>query len=108
MTAPRLNIDLAKIHHNTRVLVDLLGRRGISVSGVTKAALGLPDIARELLAAGVGQLADSRVENIQTMRRALAQAPEERAQRVRNGQAIAAKFTWEKAAWKLLSACKKT
>jgi predicted amino acid racemase len=65
-----LNIDLAKIHHNTRVLVDLLGRRGISVSGVTKAALGLPDIARELLAAGVGQLADSRVENIQTMRRA--------------------------------------
>jgi predicted amino acid racemase len=70
LTAPRLEIDLSKIQHNARVLVDLLGGRGISVWGVTKAALGLPDIARALLDAGVGGLADSRVENIQTMRRA--------------------------------------
>lgn len=70
MTSPRLEIDLAKIQHNARVLVDLLGKRGISVSGVTKAFLGLPDIARAMLAAGVSGLADSRIENIQTMRRA--------------------------------------
>jgi predicted amino acid racemase len=70
LTAPRLNINLAKINHNARVLVDLLGRRGISVTGVTKATLGMPDIARGLLSAGVAQLADSRIENIQTMRRA--------------------------------------
>lgn len=69
MIAPRLQIDLAKIHHNARVLVGLLGRHGISVSGVTKAFLGMPDIAEELLAAGVSGLADSRIENIQTMRR---------------------------------------
>jgi predicted amino acid racemase len=69
LIAPRLDIDLAKIHHNARVLVRLLGKRGIAVSGVTKAFLGLPDIANALLDAGVSGLADSRIENIQTMRR---------------------------------------
>lgn len=70
MSAPRLEIDLAKIRHNARFLVNLLGRRGISISAVTKATLGLPSIAKELLAAGVSGLADSRIENIQTMRHA--------------------------------------
>ncbi len=74
MIAPRLQIDLAKIHHNAHTLVSLLGRRGISVSGVTKTFLGLPDIAAELLAAGVSGLADSRIENIQTMRRGAVKA----------------------------------
>lgn len=74
MTAPRLEINLGKIRHNAGTLVNLLGARGISVSGVTKAALGLPDIARELLAAGVNGLADSRIENIQTMRQAAVRA----------------------------------
>ena len=74
MTAPRLEINLDKVGHNARVLVNLLGSRGISVSGVTKATLGLPDIAREMLAAGVTGLADSRIENIQTMRRAAVKA----------------------------------
>ncbi len=70
MTAPRLEINLDKVRHNASMLVNLLGNRGISVSGVTKATLGLPCIAREMLAAGVIGLADSRIENIQTMRRA--------------------------------------
>ncbi len=68
MIVPRLQIDLAKIHHNARVLVSRLECRGITVSGVTKAFSGQPDIAGELLAAGVSGLADSRVENIRTMR----------------------------------------
>lgn len=75
MTAPRLEIDLEKIRHNAHTLVERLNKRGISVWGVTKAALGLPAIARTLLAAGVGGLADSRIENIQTMRRATIPAP---------------------------------
>ena len=70
MSVPRLEINLTKIRHNAHVLVDLLGSHGISVSGVTKAVLGLPAIAKELLAAGVSDLADSRIDNIQTMRRA--------------------------------------
>jgi predicted amino acid racemase len=70
MTAPRLEIDLDKIHHNARTLVTLLSRRGISVTGVTKATLGSPEIAGALLRAGVAGLGDSRIENIEAMRRA--------------------------------------
>ena len=75
MTAPRLEIDLDKIHHNASTLVQRLGDRGIAVMGVTKAALGSPDIADALLRAGVEALGDSRIDNIETMRRAGIQAP---------------------------------
>lgn len=70
MSAPRLEINLEKIHHNTRTLVQRLGARGISVTGVTKACLGAPEIARTYLRAGVRALGDSRIENIETMHRA--------------------------------------
>ena len=70
MTAPRLEIDLDKIHHNARTLVELLAQRGISVTGVTKAILGSPEIAGALLRAGVSALGDSRIENIEAMRHA--------------------------------------
>lgn len=66
--APRLEIDLDKIFHNARTLAQRLGSRGISVTGVTKAALGSADIANELLRAGVSSLGDSRIENIESMR----------------------------------------
>ena len=68
MSAPRLEIDLDKIYHNAHVLVDRLGQRGISVTGVTKAALGSAEIAATLLQAGVKGLGDSRIDNIETMR----------------------------------------
>lgn len=75
MTAPRLDIDLGKIHHNARTLVSSLATRGISVTGVTKATLGSPDIADALLRAGVTGLGDARIENIEAMRRAGLTAP---------------------------------
>jgi predicted amino acid racemase len=67
MSAPRLEIDLSKIRHNTRTLVERLGQRGISVTGVTKATLGSAEIAATLLEAGVKRLGDSRIENIEAM-----------------------------------------
>ena len=67
---PRLEIDLDKIYHNTRTLVQQLMSRGISVTGVTKATLGSPGIANVLLRAGVSSLGDSRIKNIETMRHA--------------------------------------
>lgn len=70
MTAPRLEIDLDKIHDNARNLVEVLGELGISVTGVTKASLGSTEIADVLLNAGVSGLGDSRIENIQAMDRA--------------------------------------
>lgn len=75
MTAPRLEIDLQKIQHNAAPLVERLGDRQISVTGVTKAMLGAPELAYVLLQAGVSGLADSRIENIETMRQAAVCAP---------------------------------
>lgn len=75
MSAPRLEIDLDKIHHNARTLVDRLADCGISVTGVMKSSLGSPEIARALLRAGVSMVGDSRMENIEDMRRAGIAAP---------------------------------
>lgn len=65
---PRLEIDLDKIYHNTHELIKRLATRGISVTGVTKAALGSTEIANTLVRAGVTALGDSRVETIKSMR----------------------------------------
>ncbi len=73
MPAPRLVIDLGKIRHNAHTLVERLSKRGISVTGVTKATLGSAEIAATLLEAGVKRLGDSRIENIEAMH--LAQVP---------------------------------
>ena len=62
--APRLEIRLDRIEHNARVLVGRLAARGIGVTGVTKVALGAPEVAGALLRAGVRGLGDSRVENL--------------------------------------------
>lgn len=70
MTGLRIEIDLDKISDNARVLVERLGRSGVAVTGVTKAALGLPELARVLIDAGVATLGDSRIENIERMRAA--------------------------------------
>ena len=63
-----MEIDLAKVGHNARTLVTRLGDRGIAVTGVTKAGLGSVELGRELLAAGVRGLGDSRIENLEALR----------------------------------------
>jgi ornithine racemase len=70
VTAPRLEIDLAGVHHNTRGLVDALAPLGIAVTGVTKAVLGAPDVAAAMLHGGAVRLGDSRIENLEVLRRA--------------------------------------
>lgn len=75
MILPRLEIDLDKLYHNASTLVEKLGRRDISVTGVTKACMGDPKFAATLLAAGVRRLGDSRIENIERMRHAGITAP---------------------------------
>lgn len=47
-----------------------LHKQGITITGVTKATLGSPEIAKTWLQAGVRGLADSRVENMGRMRAA--------------------------------------
>lgn len=75
MSAPRLEVDLQKIHHNAETLVKRLAVHGVSVTGVTKAALGSSEVAETFLSAGVATLGDSRIENIKRMRTAGVSAP---------------------------------
>jgi predicted amino acid racemase len=64
VSAPRIEIDLALIEHNTRVLVGRLAARDVRVLGITKATLGSPGIAAAMLRGGAVGLGDSRVENL--------------------------------------------
>ena len=64
MSAPRIEIDLDLVEHNTRVLVDRLAARDVRVLGVTKATLGSPGVAAAMLRGGAVGLGDSRVENL--------------------------------------------
>jgi ornithine racemase len=68
-------IDLPQIGTNASRLVARLGHDGITVTAVTKAVLGRPDIACSLLGAGVSRLGDSRVENLERLRAAGIDAP---------------------------------
>lgn len=75
MTAPRLDVHLDRIEHNTRTLVDRLAPKGIAVEAVTKAALGSPELAQAYLDGGAVGLADSRVANAERLRSAGVTAP---------------------------------
>jgi predicted amino acid racemase len=65
---PRIEISLAQIRHNARMLTELYGQKGISLMGVSKATLGDPAIATAMIQGGVKFIADSRLENIQKMK----------------------------------------
>lgn len=67
--APRLEVDLQKIHHNASHLVEQFSHCGISITGICKAIQGSSEVANTLLRAGVPFLGDSRIENIESMRR---------------------------------------
>lgn len=67
---PRIEISLAQIRHNARILTELYGKKGISLMGVSKATLGDPAIAAAMIQGGVKFIADSRLENIQKMKNA--------------------------------------
>lgn len=75
MTAPRLELRLDAIGRNARTLVRDLGARGLTVTGVTKAAVGLPVIARTLSAAGIATLGESRVDGVEALRAAGVDGP---------------------------------
>jgi predicted amino acid racemase len=63
-TTPYINIDLEKIEHNARTIVNFCGQHGVEVAGVTKLVCGHPEVARAMLRGGVASIADSRLENI--------------------------------------------
>lgn len=67
---PRIEITLSEIQHNAQILCNLYGQKGITLMGVSKAVLGDPLIVEAMILGGVQFIADSRLENIQKMKRA--------------------------------------
>lgn len=68
LVTPRIEINLAKIAHNTAKLVELYGSKDIGLMGVTKTVCGTPEIATVLLQQGIQMLADSKLLNLKKMR----------------------------------------
>jgi predicted amino acid racemase len=68
VAGPRVSIDLGKIEDNTRTIVDLCAQHGISVTGVTKATCGSPEVAGAMLRGGCIAIGESRMENIRRLR----------------------------------------
>ncbi|WP_062076572.1 alanine/ornithine racemase family PLP-dependent enzyme [Demequina globuliformis] len=75
MIVPRIEIDLQAIEDNARTLVTRLRARGIEVTGVTKATLGSPEVAKAMVRGGVARIADSRIENLEALREAGVRVP---------------------------------
>jgi predicted amino acid racemase len=75
VSTPRLEVRLDLLAHNATTLVSRLAQRNIRVTGVTKATLGSPEVARTLLGAGVAGLGESRIENVERLRAAGITAP---------------------------------
>jgi len=69
LSAPRLEIHLEHLKHNATTMVKRLACQGIQVSGVSKATLGMPEIARTWVAAGVHSIAESHIESIEALSR---------------------------------------
>ena len=67
MSAPRLEIHLGRLHHNAKTLVGRLALQGITITGVSKATLGLPEIVRTWVEAGVASIGESRIESIEAL-----------------------------------------
>jgi predicted amino acid racemase len=72
---PVIKINLQSIKKNAQFLKELCASKGVDVAAVTKVVCANPDIAKELLNAGIPMLADSRMQNIVKLRNAGIEAP---------------------------------
>ncbi len=68
METPYITIDLKKIEHNARTIADLCRMHGISVAGVTKGTLGMPEVAQAMIRGGVEWIGESRLDNMERLR----------------------------------------
>ncbi|MDP3058648.1 MAG: alanine/ornithine racemase family PLP-dependent enzyme [bacterium] len=70
-----LTIDLNKLEHNARIIVQKAAEANIDIYGVTKVLCGEPCVATAMLRAGVKGIADSRIENLRELRNSGIAAP---------------------------------
>lgn len=68
LPTPRLEIFPARIEENARIITALCHSHGIQVAGVTKVVCAHSSVVNALANAGVDMLADSRIENLKSIR----------------------------------------
>ena len=68
LITPRLEIYPQRIEHNARSIVNLCHDHNIQVAGVTKVICAHPAVVTALVNSGVDMLADSRLENLKSIR----------------------------------------
>lgn len=61
---PRVEVNLSKVRHNTKVLAKICEKNDIQLAPVTKAFCAIPEIAEAIMEGGANMLADSRIENL--------------------------------------------
>ncbi|MBI4744368.1 MAG: alanine/ornithine racemase family PLP-dependent enzyme [Actinobacteria bacterium] len=64
---PYLTINLEKIKHNTRRIVEICKELSIDVIGVTKCCLGSPEVGKAMIEGEVTGLGDSRLDNLKRL-----------------------------------------
>ena len=67
MKAPRLEIKLNQLQHNAKKLIENLALQGISITGVSKATMAMPEIVNIWIDAGIDSIGESRIENIESI-----------------------------------------
>lgn len=65
--APRLEIKLNQLQHNAKKLIENLALQGISITGVSKATMAMPEIVNIWIDAGIHSIGESRIENIESI-----------------------------------------
>ncbi|SCY45801.1 alanine/ornithine racemase family PLP-dependent enzyme [Alkaliphilus peptidifermentans] len=75
MKTPYIKIDISKIQHNARTIVNQCKEYGVSVTGVTKGTLGMPEVAQAMIRGGVEWIGESRLDNIEGLRKSNIHVP---------------------------------
>ncbi|WP_404988686.1 ornithine racemase Orr [Clostridium culturomicium] len=65
---PRIEINLDKLSHNTKMALNICRRNKIDLAVVTKVFCSMPDMVKIILEAGVSIIGDSRVENLKRIK----------------------------------------
>jgi len=67
MNYPRLEINLRRLEHNARLVVQKFAKYGVTVMGVNKVFNGLSETGSAMIRAGIDVVAESRVSNLKKL-----------------------------------------
>lgn len=65
---PRVEIDLNKITHNTKTMVNICKELGVEIVGVNKVTCGSPEVANALIDGGIKIIGESRIESLENLK----------------------------------------